>query len=438
MSSIENSSEYFIYMDEEERKKRDFVIYNAESISCSWPTKNMIFFKSSGSSNIGSDWLSNTYFPTNGLSCHVENAETNVNIFNKFGDHTGLETMRHVHGHIIKLSDYTKILKRKEQIEKTSPSAYYEFKQLAPFYKFLTEKLIYFITNEDFINENKNLILERKEKYKKYTYYIDLLNAITNYFSCEDQLKISYALSDNNEGLWSWEFCNITLADICKERWEELPDKINKVKSDIDKEYLNTDETYNYIVYKEADTDFDTFLKFIMDNNLFKRYGVYSEFLNEYRETYMLGNVPLIFNKALKHKKNEDKRLQLPVLPPQPQPEPQLIRVSSVKISPEKFTQQDEIMEQSVIETLPEIRDDKIKTNLRASVKKREFSKPNFSEMAIKRTKYERENKITERRGTRLNKKGGYKKYTIRKVKKNNKKNKKSRKNKKRKTRKNN
>lgn len=433
---MSNSAEYFIYMDEEERKKRDFVIYNSELINCSWPTKNMIFFKSSGSSNIGSDWLSNTYFPTNGLSCHVENPENNVNIFNKFGDHTGLETMRHVHGHIIKLSDYTKILKRKEQIEKTSINAYYEFKQLAPFYKFLTDKFIYFITNESFINENKNLILERKDKYNKYTYYTNLLNAITNYFSCEDQLKISYALSDNNEGLWSWEFCNITLADICKERWGELPEKINKVKYNTDKDYLNTDETYNYLVYKQADTDFDTFLKFIMDNDLFKRYGVYSEFLNEYRENYMLGSVPLIVNKALKHKKNEDKVVQLPI-PPQ---QPELVRLSLVKISPETFTQaqEDVIMEPSVIETLPEIRHDKIKTNQRISVKKRESSKPNFSEMAIKRTRSERENKITERRSTRLSKKGGYKKSTLGKLKKYKKYNKhKTRKYKKRKTRKN-
>lgn len=312
MSNEGNTQEYFIYMDEEERKEREIVIYGLELNNCSWPTENMAFFKSTGSSNIANAWLSNTYFPTNGLSCHVENAEASINIFNDYGEHHGLENTRHVHGHIIKLSDYTKYLKNKERNEKQKPlNVYYEFKELEPFYKFLVDKLTYFVTNESFIDKNKDLILEKKEIYKNFNYYDKLIKTIADYFSCEEQLKISYSLSDNNEGLWNWEFCNITFVDICKERWGELPEKINKVKSpDITKDYLNTDETYNYLISKNAYTNFNMFLEFIQTRDLFIRHQDFSSFLNKYNQNYMVNNSTLVVNKALNYKKREEKRLQ--------------------------------------------------------------------------------------------------------------------------------
>lgn len=315
-----STAEYFIYMDQKEQKQREIVIYHhpSEFYDCSWASTNMVFFKSSGTSNIGSDWLSNTYFPTTGLSCHGETDE--MPFFNKYNDHTGIETLRHVHGHIVKMSDYTNFLK----IQKSKPMAvhYYEFEKISSFYKNLLDTLNTFFT-DDFIRNNKELIIARKSKYN-FKYFANLIKSIQDYFSCEEQIKTSYRLSDNNEGLWSWEFCDITFVDICKQIWGgTLPSKINKIKStDITNEYLNTDETYEYLLSKNAIVDFKHFLDFINEHKLVKEYINLSQFMIETGESNTLNATILIINKAERFKKQEEKKLEsqqiASVAPPPP------------------------------------------------------------------------------------------------------------------------
>lgn len=404
----DNIAESFIYMDEEERKPREMVIYNI--INFLWPTKKIAFFKSTGSSNIDTNWLSGTYFPTNGLSCHIENTENNINIFNKYNIHDGLESMRHVHGHIIKLSDYTKFLKNKEKVERSLgyTTIYYEFKDLGPFYKYLINKLTYYVTNKEFINANKDLIIINSEKYKKYTYYLNLLKTITDYFSCEEQIKISYSLSDHNEGLWSWEFCGITFVDICKEWWGELPEKIKKnPATDIDiyinttKSYLNTDETYNYLMYKESIIDFDDFLKFIYDNNLFEKYTNISDFYIKYNQSFMIDSSPLVVKKALDFKKAEEKKIQqltdLPPPPPMiPLQESESINPSATKmiLPPPPIIEEISLIDESSINLPTE--NNKYNRRTRSSIKKRKSTRANLrSEKTIEESKNKRQRRIS-------------------------------------------
>ena len=205
-------AEYFYYRDDDESIKREFVIYTSSNFhECHWPKQSMIFFKSSGTSNIGYEWLANTYFPTTGLSCKSENNKKEY-IYNDFNDHSEINTY-HVHGHITKLSDYTKLMTRIKENKAYKP--YYLF-NIIHFYKFIVNEFFDLFYNSKFINENKDLILE---KYNDFEHFSKLFNCILNYFSCEEQLKISYSLSDNNEGLWAWEFCGITFIDLCRKRW---------------------------------------------------------------------------------------------------------------------------------------------------------------------------------------------------------------------------
>ena len=411
---MSNNAEFFIYMDEEERKPREMVIYTIPQNICSWPTEKIVFFQSSGSSNVNSAWLSNTFFPTNGLSCHVENTDNNVNIFNKYNVHTGLENMKHVHGHIIKLSDYNNFLKNKEK--GTFTNSYYEFKALEEFNRFLINKLIYFVTDKDFINTNKDLIILNREKYGQYSYYLNLLKAIRDYFSCEEQIKISYSLSNNNEGLWSWEFCGITFVDICKERWGELPPKIEKIPAeDITKDYLNTDETYNYLASKSAITDFDYFLTFIKENELFFGHRYMSEFLNKYNQPFMISNSQFIVKKALDYKKQEEKMLQqlvtLPPPPPPSLPQPEPMELSSTEIVlPPPPPPHEQIQEELYLTESFRPSENKKYRRRRTSVKKEETAFYLIGEKKIKESKRERQRRISLRRnGTRLKmSKGGY------------------------------
>lgn len=414
-----NIAEYFIYMDEQERKEREIVICNKPT-NCDWNLNYMTFFKSTGSSNVSSSWLSNTYFPTNGLACHIEITDRNINISNAYQDHTGLEDLTHVHGHIIKLSDYNRFLKNKEKNEKKGYiNSYYEFIELEPFYTFLINKLTYYVTDKDFINTNKDLIIKNSDKYKQFSYYENLIKAITDYFSCEEQIKMSYALSDHNEGLWSWEICNITFADICKERWNGLlPEKINKIKApDVTKEYLNTDETYNYLVSKNAICDFNVFLNFIQDKGLLVRHKDMSTFFNKYRQSFMIDNSFLIVNKAINYKKQEEKRLQSLAAATPSQYEP--INTSAIEINmpppppPQNPPYQLPIINEQIISEVP-IESQNNRRYTRMSIKKSKTKKNLIGESKRKRSERDRDNKKYLNRINSISRsvKGGYKKMT--------------------------
>jgi hypothetical protein len=406
-----SSAEYFIYMDPEEQKQREIVIYH-DFYNCSWPTNKMIFFKSSGTSNISSAWLSNTYFPTTGLSCHGETDE--IPFFNEYNDHAGIETLRHVHGHIVKMSDYNNFLKIKTRQKMSTP--YYEFKQLSPFYKNLLDTLNTFFT-DDFIRNNKELIIARKSKYN-FKYFADLIKSIQDYFSCEEQIKISYSLSDNNQGLWSWEFCDITFVDICKQIWGgTLPSKINKIKTtDITNEYLNTDETNEYLLSKNANVSFKDFLNFIDEENLFKKYINFSEFMNEKGESNTLNATVLIINKAERFKKQEEKKLESQqiasvALPPPPLPVSVQVPLP-VPPPPPLFS--------GPIDSFQQIQEDFIRPTKinRQSVKKNETETRKTRQLnKLKQSDIAREDTIAMRR-TRRNGIGGKKLNRINKSKK--------------------
>lgn len=415
-----SNAEYFYFMADDERIKREFVIYSSNFNGCLWPKESMIFFKSSGSSNIGSDWLSNTYFPTTGLSCKVELASTSLStqyMYNDFNDHTGIDKY-HIHGHITKLSDYTTFIKQLKVSGHYNP--YYAFKQIVDFYKFIIDECFNLFYNSKLINENKYLILE---KYNNVEHFYKLLKTIINYFSCEEQLKISYSLSDNNEGLWSWDFCGVTFIDLCKKRWGQLPDKIIKNKSEeITKETLNVQEAYDYLISKDANINFQVFFKYLEDNNLLLKEHSIGDFMRKNNEL-VVGNKYISI------------LMSLVKLPPKP-PSSAKLQELSIKKSSSPAKLQEISMKKSSSNSKTDRTNKPITPRQRVqrkTLKKIEI-KPKVSEYKLEESKKERERLISTRRTTRVSNKpkttresvkryrGGYRKNKKqRKTKKNNK-----------------
>lgn len=387
------TADYFYYMADDERMKREFVIYSSNFNECSWPKQSMLFFKSSGTSNTGFDWLANTYFPTTGLSCKVEikTEGGSENKINNFNDHSEIDPINHVHGHITKMSDYSRYMKQiNSRIVKLQVySPYFVFKEIYDFYKFIIDEFFKLFENTTFINENKNLILEKYNDPSSRFFY-KLLSCILNYFSCEEQLKISYSLSDNNEGLWGWEFCGVSFIDLCRKRWGQLPDKIIKTKSqDFTKDYLNVEESYDFVVSKDANIDFTVFFKYLEDNNLFLKEHSISDFMRNTNEIHISNKYYSILLRLPKLKETFLK-------PPSP--------ISKIDISSTK---------------------PKTTRQKRESVKKRGI-KPTTSEHKIEGSKKERQDLISSRRVTRSNIKqyrGGYRKSRKQRKTKKNKKN---------------
>jgi hypothetical protein len=312
-------AEYVVNFEEKTNKKveRIFVTYPKPSDwSCPLPPEmtSMIFFQSSGTSNTGSDWLSGTFFPTTGMSCHE--GEGKNAIFNEYNDHTGLglgkpktynqnitikfgdgneeeeeedeeekihtsnKIVPHVHGHIVKMGNYVKKY-HSDKNPSTGFMVFYEFIQLHDFLLFLSNKftneLKKLLDNQELINNYKGFIITKDS-----SHFYKLFKAITNYFYCEEELKISYQLSDNNEGLWNWTYCNISFRDMCRERWGDLQ-KINKIRRP-NNYYLNVDDLNKYFIEKQANISFADFYNFCTETNQFKLFNSLSELQIAYNE----------------------------------------------------------------------------------------------------------------------------------------------------------
>jgi len=302
---------------------RDFVIYRLsvnEKANCSWPVNNMIFYKSTGTSNVekGFEFLKNTYFPTTGLTCKLTiSNDSNQNIYNNYNDHTlnpEYKIYNHVHGHVTKLSDYLNYYRyfgksgiKKDETASTKLESvnllYYEYKGIVDFLKFIINKIDILCSDDEFIRRNSDLIIEKQYNYK----LLDLLfKIIVMYFSCEEQIKISYTLTDNNDGLWGWTFGDVSLIDICSERWGGLPEKVNKIRTI---EYpLSSNEINNLFILNEANIEFNQYLNFLKENDLLLVYITISESYKKYNINDVLNKLSFIVNKANQIKRIEEKR----------------------------------------------------------------------------------------------------------------------------------
>jgi hypothetical protein len=234
-----------------------------------WPTPNMTFFLSTGTSNInkGYEWLRGTFFPTSGLACssfveNQEESEANMVVNNKISDfHECTDSRRQLKGHIVKMSDY---------MSEGFGSVFYG---LEHFLDDLGKELLQVILKDfDTIicsRFDKDNLSNRDYLMSKYP---DLMNAnnATNdkifnlnnaftYFITEQQLKLSYCLTPDNTGLWSFTCGDFSLSEFCKKRWGN-PSKI--YLPDIET-ITGVDEAYDFIVSQNANIEFSEMKKII-------------------------------------------------------------------------------------------------------------------------------------------------------------------------------
>ena len=208
---------------------RQFVIVS-KSGEQFWSTSNMTFFRTSGTSNEGTAWLTGTFYPTSGLTCKPYSSS------NKIFNYNECETKKSTHfkGHIAKMSDYTSL----------------------PSMRIYTFELFGFM--QDLIDAlNTNFILT--DEFVNYPNYgiksINMLeNAILDYFLTEDQLKLSYQLTPENTGLWGFRLGNFSLSEFCRQRWGPLP-KFDV--PDVEQCTENSDDVYTFIVANKANIEFD-------------------------------------------------------------------------------------------------------------------------------------------------------------------------------------
>jgi len=196
-----------------------------------WSTPNMTFFRTTGTSNEGTAWLTGTFYPTSGLTCKPYSSS------NKICNYNECETKKKTHfkGHIAKMSDYTSL-----------PSMRIYTFELFEFMKDLIKALlnINFILTDEFVNY-PNYGIES----------INMLeNAILDYFLTEDQLKLSYQLTPDNTGLWGFRFGDFSLSEFCRQRWGPLP-KFNV--PDIEQCRENSDDVHRFIRDNRANIEFD-------------------------------------------------------------------------------------------------------------------------------------------------------------------------------------
>jgi hypothetical protein len=205
-----------------------------------WPAKNMAFFKSTGTSNKGCEWLRGTFFPTSGITCRKRDDETIYNYAECVkGD------PNHFAGHITKMSDYTRLI----------------LPDLMNFMRDLFDGVLLPQMSRVFPLYPRTKITDEMLTYPSFGHgafqYIDkLAEIISDYFLTEEQLKLSYQLTADNTGLWGFTFMTFSLSDFCRQRWGALP-KFNVPNINIEQCASDTGDVYDFIVRNGANIEFD-------------------------------------------------------------------------------------------------------------------------------------------------------------------------------------
>jgi hypothetical protein len=210
-----------------------------------WPTQNMAFFKTSGTSNEGTGWLSGTFYPTSGLTCkHGGTRDIIRNYEQCEKDNPG-----HFNGHIAKMSDYTSVR---------------EHRIITPYlFQFMTDLfdgVLRSTITQVFPGYPYKAIDDKMLSYPDFgsdigdKYIFNLEKTIKNYFLTEDQLKLSYQLTPDNTGLWGFRFGDFSLSEFCRERWGPLP-KFNVPPIELCRD--NSDDVYDFIRENIANIEFD-------------------------------------------------------------------------------------------------------------------------------------------------------------------------------------
>ena len=198
----------------------------------------------------------------------------NMVVNNTISDfHECADSRRQLKGHIVKMSDY---------MSKGFGSVFYG---LEHFLDDLGKELLQVILKDfDIIicsRFDKDNLSNRDYLMVKYP---DLMNAnnATNqkifnlynafsYFITEQQLKLSYCLTSDNTGLWSFTCGDFSLSEFCKKRWGD-PSKIYLPDSAT---IAGVDEAYDFIVSQNANIEFSEMKEIIKSGG--KTYNLKAE-----------------------------------------------------------------------------------------------------------------------------------------------------------------
>jgi hypothetical protein len=239
-AEIISSIDYCDYLD----THRQIVIVSASGEQF-WPVQNMAFFRTSGTSNDGTEWLRGTFYPTSGLTCKHRDTPDIIRNYAEC-----LKGNRdHVSGHIAKMSDYTTV----RGFRVSTPD-------LFPFMRDLFDGALLPAITRVFPGYPHKQVDDTMLSYPGFgsdighKYIFALEATIQNYFLTEEQLKLSYQLTPDNTGLWGFRFGDFSLSEFCRLRWGLLP-KFNVPR--VETCTPNTDSIYTFIRDNNANIEFD-------------------------------------------------------------------------------------------------------------------------------------------------------------------------------------
>lgn len=218
-----------IYDGGDSEPERQLVILPYGVIDEYWRNANIVYFRSSGTSNENCGWLCGTFFPTGGITTKIISEKTTE--FNSECRDTG--------GHLLKMSDIVNNVGT--------------FIGIEPFSLALANVLGDIIYSEPVFQ--KTIKPPEFDNYSAGPSIQQVFDAFNAYFISEQQLILSYQLTPPNIGLWGWRFGNFSLAKFCQERWGMIPHIMVPPLSVVDK--LNKEDTCNFIKRYGASVDLD-------------------------------------------------------------------------------------------------------------------------------------------------------------------------------------
>jgi hypothetical protein len=227
---------------------RQLVILPYEPDDLGWQIPNIVYFRSSGTSNEGCGWLCGTFFPTGGITTKIKQNKKTVGIND---DCAGTE------GHLLKMSDIM-----------SGVTSVGINKNIDSFYTMLANAINVFLQFEEVRPAQRTLYITPT--------ILDLFNAFSTYFLSEQQLLLSYRLSITHSdegwqhiGLWGWECTGsknkntFKLSDFCKERWGnpspiDIPNKVD---------IMNKEDACIFIKENNANVNFEGMKKILIAHN---------------------------------------------------------------------------------------------------------------------------------------------------------------------------
>jgi len=224
---------------------RLFLIIPLDNIE--WIKDKSLFYLTSGRSNKGFDFMANTFLPTLGLV-----NDNNLNQYNSSRD----EIVKV--GHIIKMSDVSKVLKKK--IYPTTQNIIIPKEIMS-----LLKNFVNYLFNDIDINNDN----ETKDKYYN-ELFLKIQKIMELYFSNIWQIIISIKLSiKNNSGIWINDDEFIILKEFIQKTYEnlyntiELPSYINELPN-----YINELEILKQVNNLYNQNNLNEVLQFQLNNNL--------------------------------------------------------------------------------------------------------------------------------------------------------------------------